>query len=98
MMSFIGQEVTMESATSANQNEPIQAVTKDRSTVDFVYTDLDNAVEIAQGVHAFLPVELYQKVFEQFKGSPLPPHAGLERALVSLGVGEKVKDKARQVL
>lgn len=155
----------MESATSANQNEPIQAVTKDRSTVDFVYTDLDNAVEIAQGVHAvggtacdhdqlaahlgleakgggfrlrvigakafglvtyerggrttltelgrriidpqqekaarvdaFLTVELYQKVFEQFKGSPLPPHAGLERALVSLGVGEKVKDKARQVL
>lgn len=155
----------MESANVENPQGPTAGVPRDRSTVDFVYTDLDNAVEIAQGVHqaggtacdydqlaaqvgleakgggfrlrvigakayglityerggritltdlgkriidsqqertarvdAFLHVELYQKVFEQFKGSPLPPQAGLERALVSLGVGDKVKDKARQVL
>ena len=136
-----------------------------RSTVEFPYTDLDNAIEVVKGVHAaggtacdydqlaaqlgmeakgggfrmrvigaqvyglityerggritmtdlgirindpqheraarvdaFLSVELYQKVFEQFRGSPLPPQAGFERALVSLGVGPKVKDKARQVL
>ncbi|TRZ55326.1 MAG: hypothetical protein D4S02_17965 [Rhodocyclaceae bacterium] len=139
--------------------------TSTRSTVEFPYTDLENAIEVVRGVHAaggtacdydqlaaqlgmeakgggfrmrvigaqvfrlityerggrisltdlgmrindpqqekasrvdsFLSVELYQKVFDQFRGSPLPPQAGFERALVTLGVGPNVKDKARQVL
>ncbi len=68
-----------------------------------VLTDLgkriiDSQHERASRVEAFLNIELNQKVFEQFKGSQLPPQAGLERALVNIGVGEKVKDKARQVL
>jgi len=58
----------------------------------------DPQQEKAARVDAFLAVELYQKVFDQFRGSPLPPQAGFERALLSLGVGPKVTDKARQVL
>lgn len=54
----------------------------------------ERAVKMA----AFLNVPLYIKVYEQFKGSPLPPQAGLERAIASMGVGPKVKEKARQVL
>lgn len=58
----------------------------------------DPQQERAARVAAFLAVPLYQRVYEQFKGGPLPPQAGLERALESMGVGSKVKDKARQVL
>ena len=138
---------------------------QERSTIDFPYVDLDNAVEVVKGVHnaggtacdsdqlaaqlqmeakgggfrsriggaqvyklityerggrvlltdlgrqlvdpeterqarmnAFLAVELYAKVYEEFKGGPLPPHAALERALEAMGVGAKVKDRARQVM
>jgi len=59
---------------------------------------IDPLQERQARVNAFLSVELYQKVFEQFKGGPLPPPPGLERALVTLGVGAGVKDKARQIL
>jgi hypothetical protein len=136
-----------------------------RSTIEFPYVDLDNAIEVVKGVHAaggtacdadqlaaqlsmeakgggfrlkvlgakifglvtyerggritltelgmrindpleekgarveaFLAVELYQKVYDHFRGGPIPPQAGFERTLVTLGVGQKVKDKARQVL
>lgn len=149
---------------------PVKDMLKDgssneRSTIEFPYTDLDNAIEIAQGVHAvggttcdynqlasylsqeakgggfrmriigartyglityerggritltelgrrmtdlqmeraaraeaFLEVELFSKVFENLKGSPLPPQAGLSRAIIGFGVGPKVAEKARQVL
>lgn len=56
------------------------------------------AIQRAARVAAFLTVPLYAKVYEQFKGSPLPPQAGLERAIEAMGVGGKVKDKARQVM
>lgn len=59
---------------------------------------IDGDKERAARVEAFLSVELYAKVYEHFKGSPLPPQAALERSLVSLGVGDGVKDKARQVM
>lgn len=59
---------------------------------------IDPAIERAARMNAFLAVELYRKVFDQFKGGPLPPQAGLERSLVSLGVGAGVKDRARQVM
>lgn len=59
---------------------------------------IDSDKERAARVDAFLAVELYAKVYEQFKGGPLPPQAALERSLVSMGVGDGVKDKARQVL
>jgi hypothetical protein len=59
---------------------------------------IDPAIERGARVQAFLSVELYQKVFEQFKGGPLPPQAGLDRSLVAMGVGAGVKEKARQVM
>ncbi|MCE4061815.1 winged helix-turn-helix domain-containing protein [Pandoraea sputorum] len=59
---------------------------------------IDSSHERAARVDAFLNVELFQKVFDRFKGSPLPPQAGFENSLVDLGVGAKVKDRARQVL
>jgi hypothetical protein len=136
---------------------------RERSTIEFPYQDLDEAVTVAKGVHAiggtscqwdqlaahfnqaangggfrlrlltarmfgvltydkgtvtltplgtriaddrqeatarsdaFLNVPLYKAVYEQFKGSTLPPPAGLEGAMVTLGVAPKQKDKARQV-
>ena len=58
----------------------------------------DTQQEKAARVEAFLTVPLYNAVYEKFKGVPLPPTAGLEAALVSLGVAQKQKDRARQVL
>lgn len=59
---------------------------------------IDPQHERAAKVKAFLSVPLFQKVYEEFKGRPLPPRAALERTLVNFGVGEKVKDRARQIL
>ena len=59
---------------------------------------LDPHHERQARVGAFLKVPLYQKVFDTFKGSPLPPKAGLERTIIGFGVGAKVADKARQVM
>jgi hypothetical protein len=46
---------------------------------------------------AFMHVPLYRAVFEHYKGGVLPPPAALEKDMVSLGVSEKQKDRARQV-
>jgi len=76
-------------------------VTNERGRITL--TDLgrllaDPQQERSARVTAFLNVPLYQRVYEQFKGGPLPPQAGLERAIEAMGVGAKVKEKARQVL
>lgn len=47
---------------------------------------------------AFLKVPLYAKVFQDYNGRPLPPRAALNRAIIALGVGAQVADKARQVM
>jgi hypothetical protein len=49
-------------------------------------------------VEAFLNVPLYKAVYEQFKGSMLPPTNGLEAALGTLGVAAKQRERARQIL
>jgi hypothetical protein len=59
---------------------------------------IDPQYERAAKVKAFLTVPLFQKVYDEFKGRPLPPRAALERTLVNFGVAEKVKDRARQIL
>ncbi len=48
-------------------------------------------------VDAFLKVPLYLQVYEKYKGVTLPQSAGLEQAMVTMGVVTKQKDKARQV-
>jgi len=48
-------------------------------------------------VNAFLSVPLYRKVFEKYDGYQLPGDSALESVLVSLGIAEKQKARARQV-
>ncbi len=66
-------------------------------------TDLGRAVVDPQRardarVRAFLNVPLYVAVFEKYKGGVLPPTAAFERDIQSLGVAEKMKDRARRYL
>lgn len=136
---------------------------RERSTIVFPYLDLDDAVNVAKGVHmaggsscqvdqlaaqlqqpassstfqirintarifglvmysqgtvtltplgtricdpqqekgaradSFLNVPLYKAVYEQFKGSALPPPSGLDATMGSLGVAAKQKETARRV-
>ena len=155
----------MESPKKAEVNEIPREGGNERSTIEFPYSDLDNAIDIVRGVHdvggttceydqlaahmgleskgggfrirvtgaktygllinerggritlielgrqiidpqyeraakaeAFLKVPLYAKVYENYKGSQLPPPAALERAIIGYGVGSKVSKNARQVL
>jgi hypothetical protein len=57
----------------------------------------DTQQEQGARVEAFLNVPLYRQIHEQFKGGILPPPAGLEAAIVSMGVAPKQKTVARQV-
>jgi len=45
---------------------------------------------------AFLRVPLFNALYEKYKGGVTPPTAALEREIVSLGVSEKQKARARQ--
>lgn len=58
----------------------------------------DAQQEKAARVEAFLTVPLYKAVYEQFKGTVLPPQNGLEAAIGTLGVALKQRERARQVL
>jgi hypothetical protein len=58
----------------------------------------DSQQEKAARVEAFLNVPLYKAVYDQFKGTVLPPQNGLEAAIGSLGVALKQRERARQVL
>lgn len=59
---------------------------------------VDQAQARAARAEAFLTVPLFKAVYEKYKGTVLPPTAALERELAALGVAEKQKDRARQVL
>lgn len=52
----------------------------------------------AAKVQAFLNVPLYRAVYDKYKGGVIPPAAAFERDIVGLGVSEKQKGRARQVL
>jgi hypothetical protein len=47
-------------------------------------------------VSAFLNVELFNAMYEQFKGRTLPPPPAIERQVAELGVSPKQKERARQ--
>ncbi|MDR3415853.1 MAG: hypothetical protein P4L83_06685 [Nevskia sp.] len=59
---------------------------------------IDQAHARGAKADAFLNVPLFKAVFDKYKGHVLPPPAALEREIVSLGVSEKQKARARQVL
>lgn len=50
----------------------------------------------AAKVEAFLNVALYRAVYDKFRGGMMPPTAGLEREMITMGVAKKQADKARQ--
>jgi DNA-binding protein H-NS len=56
----------------------------------------DPQQEKAAKADAFLRVELYGKIYEQFKNGILPPPDALETEIVKMGVSPKQKGKARQ--
>lgn len=73
-------------------------VTYDRGKANLTALGLkivDPQQQRAAKVDAFLTIPLYKAVFEKFRGNTLPPIAGLEREMVSLGVSAKQSDKAR---
>ena len=47
-------------------------------------------------VQAFLSVQLYQEIYNKYKGGALPPPSALENEMVELGVAKKSRSKARQ--
>lgn len=55
-----------------------------------------SGVERAARVTAFLRVELFQALYDQNKGHPLPPLPAIERQIEGLGVSPKQKERARQ--
>lgn len=58
---------------------------------------LDNSgKEHAARVTAFLNVELFNVLYDQFKGNALPPAPAIERQVEQLGVSPKQKERARQ--
>jgi hypothetical protein len=58
---------------------------------------LDNSgKERAARIAAFLNVELFAAMYEQFKGNALPPPPAIERQVEQLGVSPKQKERARQ--
>jgi hypothetical protein len=50
----------------------------------------------ASRVTAFLNVELFKAMYDQFKGGILPPSVAIERQVVELGVSPKQHERARQ--
>jgi hypothetical protein len=62
----------------------------------FSIVDKNESREKAAKVQAFLNVELYRKIYEEFKGKQLPPRPlGLEQTFVQMGVASKQKSNAR---
>src|ERR1700694_2974959 len=52
--------------------------------------------ERAARVSAFLNVELFRAMYDQYKGSALPPPPAIERQVAQLGVSPKQTERARQ--
>jgi len=56
----------------------------------------DPHTEIAARAKSFLEVPLYRKIFDTYKGGPLPKDADLETTIESFGVAPKQTKRARQ--
>jgi len=64
--------------------------------IGFEILDSDAYRQKSARAAAFLSVELYKKVFDEFRGKQLPPRPfGLEQAFVRFGVSTKQKGNAR---
>lgn len=75
----------------------IKTVGRTYELTELGFEIVDEQRQQAAMARAFLNVELYKKVYDEFRGKLLPPRPfGLEAAFVSFGVAPKQKDKARQ--
>ena len=65
---------------------------------DLGYEIVDAARSKNARVESFLRVPLYRKIYDEFRNRQLPPRpAALEHAIVTFGVAQKQKERARQV-
>jgi hypothetical protein len=65
--------------------------------IGFAIVDQDTARQRAARVDAFLKVQLYRRVYEEFRNRQLPPRpVALEHTFVGLGVAKKQTGRARQ--
>jgi len=70
---------------------------KDRVFLTEVGQSLVNPdTEIQARAQAFLAVPLYRKLYDTYKGRPLPDDVNLEQVLESFGVAPKQKSRARR--
>ena len=56
----------------------------------------NSGTERAARIAAFLDVELFRVMYDQYKGNALPPPPAIERQMEQLGVSPKQKERARQ--
>jgi len=64
---------------------------------DLGFSIIDPEREKAARAKAFLNIELYRRLFDEFLGKQLPPRpVGLEHTIEKYGVSPKQRDKARQ--
>lgn len=75
----------------------IERQSKSATLTDRGIAILDPQRSDAAKVEAFLAVPLYRSLFDDFDGKLLPPGAGLESAMLELGVTAKSASRARQV-
>ena len=72
-------------------------VDRDNVTLTQLGRDInDPHSEIAARAKSFLQVPLYRKIFDTYKGGPLPKDANLETTIESFGVAPKQTKRARQ--
>lgn len=57
---------------------------------------VDRSQSRAARAQAFLNVPLYRALYEKYRGTSLPAVAALEREINTLGVADKMKDRARR--
>lgn len=72
--------------------------TNDHRLTDLGFKATDETRQRVAKADAFLNVELFRRVYEQWRGMQLPPGAALERRMMEMGVAEKQTARARQVL
>jgi hypothetical protein len=56
----------------------------------------NSGIERAARVEAFLKVELFRAMYDQYKGNALPPPPAIERQVAQFGVSPKQTERARQ--
>lgn len=68
------------------------------SVTDLGLRSVENSTARKARADAFLRIELFKRVYDEFKGRSLPLAAGLERQMEAFGVAPKQAERARQIL